>query len=105
MKTLIRAAAGALALAAVSFSTPDTTAKSIFNPTQPFFILSDNFWISCVYNVYDVQLWNTGWQEGDFWYLYTEYYTNQWTRHWLYDFDLDTWVYCFTVNYQNFNPY
>jgi hypothetical protein len=103
MKKMIRATAAALAIAACSTFPTSTPAYTIHNPTQYYWVLSDGYSLVATYNQADWQLWDTGWNWGDFIYGYFEEFTNQWTRHWTYDFESARWVYCYTVNYENFN--
>ena len=103
MKKLIQASAAALAITAFTALPSESQAYSIFNPSQFYWIYSDGYSLVATFNQWDWQLWDTGYYWGEFFYMYFEEFTNQWTRHWLYDYESGYWTYCHTVNFQNFN--
>lgn len=103
MKNLLRAGAVILGLAATTLFPTTTSAYTAFSPDQIYIVHTDGYGISCVYNSWDQQIWNSDYHYWDFYYVYGEPYTNQWNRHWLYDLEDGRWTYCNTINYENFN--
>lgn len=91
MKSVIKGIA-ALAVVLTAGGLPQSaSAESYHEVLQDFDVWSNGWNITCIYDEFNVQVWNTGWLYGPNTYTVGGGYLDETYRHWVYDFNKASW--------------